>query len=167
MAELSPVASNTFFFATQVGQQRSQGAEVAVVGKLTDAWSIIANYSYVDSHITKEADPTLVGNRFTNVPFNTANLWTRYNLINYDWENLGVGLGMVWVGDRPGDLQNSFSLPGYVRWDAGIFYRHNAFNSSLYFENIFDRTYYVGSVDQFTVFPGAPFTIRGTVGFTF
>jgi hypothetical protein len=37
----------------------------------------------------------------------------------------------------------------------------------VYFENVFDRQYYVSSVDNLTVFPGSPFAVRSTVGVTF
>jgi outer membrane receptor for monomeric catechols len=66
---------------------------LSAVGKLTDEWSIIANYSYVDSRITNDADPTRIGKRFRNVPYNTANLWTRYNLIQTDCQTFGVAAG--------------------------------------------------------------------------
>jgi iron complex outermembrane receptor protein len=159
--------ADTFFFATQIGEQRAQGVEMSAVGKLTDRWSVIGNYAYIDSRILKEADPTLVGDRFRGIPFNNANLWTRYNLIQEACQTFGLGLGVVYNGDRPGDLGNSFNLPGYVRWDAGIYYKRNAFNAAVYFENIFDQRYYTGSVDSLTIYPGAPFTVRASIGVTF
>lgn len=64
---------------TQVGQVRSQGAELNLLGAITDYWNVVANYCYCDARI---ADPLLgLDNvQARNVPFNTANLWTRYNV---------------------------------------------------------------------------------------
>jgi len=161
------VTQESVLFATQIGEQRSQGCEVSATGKLTDEWSIVANYAYTDSRILKDDDPTLVGTRFRGVPYNNFNVWTRYDVIHTKSETLGAGLGMVLETGREGDLANTFELPGFTRWDAGLFWRQGMLHASLYFENIFDRKYYAGSVDQFTVFPGEPFTFRGTIGLTF
>ena len=159
--------SDSFFFSSQVGEQRSQGAEFSMVGKLTERWSILANYAYVDSRILKDADARLVGNRFRGIPFNSANLWTRYNVIQDECQTLGVALGLVYAGNRTGDLGATFDLPGYTRWDAGVYYKRGKFNASVYMENVFDREYYAGSLDSLTVTPGAPFTVRASLGVTF
>lgn len=161
------VVQQDILFATQIGTQRSQGVEASVVGNITDHWSVIANYSYVDSRVLEDTDPVIVGNRFRGIPYNTASLWSRYNLIQTDCQVLGLAAGLVAVGDRPGDLQSSFNLPSYVRWDAGVFYQRNRMNVGVYLENLFDREYYVGSVDALSVIPGAPLTVRATVGWSF
>ncbi len=108
-----------------------------------------------------------VGQRFRNSPFNSGNVWSRYNLVQETCQTFGVALGAVYVGDRPGDLFDSFSLPGYLRWDTGVYYTRNRLNASLYLENIFNQRYYAGSVNNLTILPGAPFTARAMVGVTF
>jgi len=151
----------------QVGEERSQGAELGAVGKITDWWSILANYAYVDARTLSDADPTFVGQRLPNAPFNNLNIWTRVNLIDNCCQTLGVGLGVVCQSSRPGDLQDSFSMPGFTRWDAGVFYRRGRLSANLYFENIFDVNYYTSAQNDLAVFPGAPFTMRATVGVKF
>jgi iron complex outermembrane receptor protein len=158
---------DALLFVTQVGEQRSQGFEASAVGQLTDRWSVISNYAYVDSKITDHPDFTIIGNRARNVPRNTANLWTRYDLIQTACHTLGVGTGLVFVDNRSGDLADTFSLPGYTRIDAGVFYQRARVNAAVYLENLFDRQYYTGSVDALSVSPGAPFTVRAMVGITF
>jgi hypothetical protein len=37
----------------------------------------------------------------------------------------------------------------------------------VYFENVFDRTYYAGSLNDLAVFPGNPFTLRASVQLKF
>jgi iron complex outermembrane receptor protein len=161
------ITQDNLFFATQIGKQRSQGFEASAVGQVNSWWSLIANYAYVDSRILNDPDPTIRGNRFRNVPYNSANLWSRVNLVDDCTRTIGVALGLVAEDSRPGDLQNSFALPSFIRWDAGLYYRQGLLNASLYLENLFDRRYYASSVDQFTIYPGAPFTVRGYVGITF
>ena len=83
-------------------------------------------------------------------------------------QTFGLALGVTGVGQRLGDFTTpAFTLPAYARWDAGVYYRRGRWNSSVYFENIFDTVYYAGSVNQFEVFPGAPFNVRAQVAYRF
>lgn len=162
-----PDPTKDIFFFDQVGQERSQGVELGLVGNLTKYWSIIANYAYTDTKVTQDIDPTLIGKRFLSVPLNNGNVWTRYNIVQRPEQTMGVALGIVCVGGRPGDLPNSFELPAYERWDAGLYYKRRHLNFSLYLENLFNTQYYVGSVSAFQVLPGAPFTVRGSARWDF
>ncbi len=158
---------NDLLFGTQIGAQRSQGIETAVVGQVTERLSVAANYSYIDARILADAEAQLVGQRFRGIPYNQSSVWSRYNVVQDECRTLGLAAGMVFVGDRTGDLQASFRLPGYTRWDAGVFYEKQQFRVSVYFENIFDREYYVGSVNNLAVFPGMPFNVRAQAGWRF
>src|SRR5262249_27637359 len=135
------ITQTSTVFSTQIGTQRSQGGEVGLTGQLTDQWSIIANYAYVDSRILNDQVVAEVGQRFRNSPFNSGSVWTRYNVVQNCCRTAGVAVGCVYVGDRPGDLFDSFSLPGYLRWDAGVYYKQHALNASVYLENLFDTRY--------------------------
>ncbi len=152
----------------QVGGQRSQGVELSAVGKLTQRWSLLANYAYTDTLLS---DPTpgsaINGQRALGVPYNSASVWSRYNLIANECRTLGVGLGVVYVGDRLGDYYSPLVLPSYTRWDAGLYYKQGRLDANVYFENIFNETYYTSSINQYEVFPGAPFNFRAQVGYRF
>lgn len=166
------VAQENFITSVQIGEIRSQGAEFSVVGKITDRWSVIGNYAYCDAKIINDpADAaigvTSPGDRFRGVPYNTANLWSRYNLIDNQIHTLGVGVGIIYVGDRFGDLNDDFVLPGYTRVDAGIFYKRGFFNAAAYLENLGNARYYSGSFDANTITPGTPFNFRIMMGVTF
>ncbi len=148
------------FFLVQVGEERSRGAEASLMGQLTNRWSVVCNYTYADVRLFDPLNPLFDGNRQRNVPYNTFNLWTRYNLVQNCCQTFGVALGVVHLGDRPGDLINTFTLPQYTRWDAGLFYTRGRVYSQLYVENLFDERYASSSIDQFQVFPGAPINAR-------
>jgi iron complex outermembrane receptor protein len=156
------------FHLYQAGGQRSAGAELSAVGKVTDQLSLLANYAYTDTEISDPAAGSpLNGQRALGVPYNTANVWARYNFIDSEHRTLGVGLGLVYVGDRLGDYYSPLVLPSYTRWDAGFYYRHNRMNLNLFVENIFDETYYASSINQFEVMPGAPINVKGQLTVTF
>ncbi len=151
----------------QVGQQRSQGVEMSLTGKLTKQWSVLANWAYLDTKLTDPTNPEIFGQPNLNVPHSLGNLWTRYNLIDEKTRTLGAALGLVGVGPRSANLADTVALPAYTRWDAGLYYRRDRWNFSLYFQNLFDAKYAVSSINENQIMPGAPFTVRGEAMLTF
>lgn len=64
-----------------------------------------------------------------------------YELQAVSLQGLGVGLGFFFVGERQGDLDNTFEVPSYFRTDAAIFYKPDQFRAALNFRNLFDVDY--------------------------
>lgn len=107
-----------------------------------------------------------MGNRLANVPENSFNLWTSYEIQEGSLQGLGLGLGLFYVGERQGDFDNSFQIPSYLRTDAAIFYNRDRFRAALNFRNLFNVNYIEGGSFE-NLFPGAPFTVQGTVSWEF
>ncbi|MEH1838004.1 MAG: TonB-dependent siderophore receptor [Nostoc sp.] len=158
-----PIDSN---YLIQVGEQTSKGIELDIVGQLTPGWNVIATYGYTDARVTRDNDLP-VGSRLQNVAENTASLWTTYELQKGNFKGLGFGLGLYYVGDRPGEIDKSLTLPSYFRTDAALFYKQDNWRVGLNFKNLFDINYYVETQGREVVYPGAPFTVIGSVSFTF
>ncbi len=160
-----------FFETSQIGRQRSQGFELDALGQLTERWSMVGNWCYVDTLLSDPSNPAFDGQMARGVPHNTINVWSRYNVIQEEQRTLGAALGVMFVGERLGDYiappAAQFFLPGYTRWDAGLYYRRGRLDTSLYLENLFDTRYYTSSLSQLQIFPGAPFNVRAQVGYRF
>ncbi|MGF1588551.1 MAG: TonB-dependent siderophore receptor [Pleurocapsa sp.] len=154
-------------FSIAAGEVRSRGIELDVAGEILPGWNVIAAYAYTDAEITEDNDLT-VGNKLENVPENSASLWTSYQIQQGSLQGLGLGAGVFFVGDRQGDLDNSFTLPSYVRTDAALFYRQDNWQANLNFQNLFDVDY-IRSSETFreAVRPGDPFTVIGSVSLEF
>ncbi|MEO1350120.1 MAG: TonB-dependent siderophore receptor [Cyanobacteria bacterium J06635_15] len=154
-------------FSIQVGEQRSQGVELDVAGEIFPGWNLVASYAYTDAEITEDNDLP-EGNKLTNVPEHQASLWTTYEIQTGDLEGLGFGLGLFYIGERPGDLENTFMLSDYFRTDAAIFYRKDQFNAAINFRNLFNTDYFRASDggDLF-LFRGEPFTVTTSIGWEF
>ncbi|PMB30724.1 TonB-dependent siderophore receptor [Fischerella thermalis CCMEE 5319] len=153
-------------FSIQTGEQQSQGIEFNIAGEILPGWDIIAGYAYTDAKITKDNN-FAVGNRISNVPKHAFNIWTSYKLQEGELKGLGFGLGLFFVGDRPGDLDNSFEIPSYVRTDAAIFYTRDRFRAALNFRNIFNVDYFESAGNINRVILGEPFTVQGTISWQF
>jgi iron complex outermembrane receptor protein len=156
-------------FFSQIGEQRSQGVEMNLVGQLTDRWSWSANYAYVDTLVTDVNNPFLPpgGAPQLNVPLNSGNVWTRYNFIQNNIRTVGAALGVIAAGTRTGNVDGSLLLPAYNRWDMGFYYQQGRFNANCYVENIFDQEYALSSINAFQIMPGAPINARAQIGFVF
>ena len=137
-----------------------------VSGEILPGWNIIAGYAYTDAEITED-NTDIEGNKLSNIPENSVNFWTTYKIGRGSLSGLGFGLGFFILGDRPGDADNTFDLPGYTRTDAAIFYERNKFRTALNFKNLFDNDYFVSSQSRNSVFPGDPFTVVGSLSYEF
>lgn len=139
------------------GEVRSRGLEIDLTGQLTDRWSMIGSYAYTDAEVTE--DPDYKGKKLQNVAKNTGSLSAVYDfgtLIGGD--QLRVGAGARYVGERAGDAPNDFDLPGYTVADAFATYDTKVEGEKVKFQlnvkNLFDRTYYTSAASRFFVSMG-------------
>jgi iron complex outermembrane recepter protein len=153
-------------FSIQTGEQQSQGIELDVKGEILPGWDVTVAYAYTDAEITEDNTFT-VGNQLNNVPYNQASLWTTYELQQGDFKGLGFGLGLFYVGERQGDLDNSFEVDGYFRTDTALYYRRDGLNAAINIRNLFDNDYLVYISGTSIAQRDAPFTITGTISWEF
>ncbi|QXH62860.1 TonB-dependent siderophore receptor [Pseudomonas azerbaijanorientalis] len=139
------------------GEVRSRGLEVDLSGQLTDRWSMIGSYAYTDAEVTE--DPVYKGNQLQNVAKNSGSLSAVYDfgsVIGAD--QLRVGAGARYVGERAGNAVNDFDLPSYTVADAFATYDTQVDGQRVKFQlnvkNLFDRTYYTSAASRFFVSMG-------------
>ncbi|MFB2839034.1 TonB-dependent siderophore receptor [Floridanema evergladense] len=157
---------NNPLFSVQTGEQRSQGIELDAAGEILPGWKVIGSYTYTDAKVTGD-NVTPVGNRLPNVPENQVSLWTTYEIQTGDLKGLGFGLGLFYVGERQGNLANTFQLKDYLRTDAVLYYRRGGFKAAINVRNLFDMDYADFSYDRTLVQRAKPFTITGSISWEF
>ncbi|MFN6519252.1 MAG: TonB-dependent siderophore receptor [Nostoc sp. CreGUA01] len=163
---VSTADPNNEGFTIQVGEQNSQGIELSMTGEILPGWNIFAGYAYTDARITQD-NTFAVGNRLPNTADHSFNLWTSYQIQQGELQGLGGGIGLFFVGDRAGDLDNTYDVPSYVRTDAAIFYNKDRFRVALNFKNLFDVEYFESALSSSRVYYGQPFTVQGTISWQF
>ncbi|MEM7061850.1 MAG: TonB-dependent receptor [Cyanobacteria bacterium P01_B01_bin.77] len=155
-------------FSVATGEQQSQGIELDIIGEILPGWNIIGSYAYIDAEVTEDnrVDP---GNRLPGVPEHSASVWSTYKIQSGDLEGLGFGLGFNWVGERQGDLDNSFELDSYFLTNAAISYERDNWQFALNFKNLFNLDYITGAPRTRTrgIEPGEPFSIVGSFSYRF
>lgn len=148
-----------------VGEQRTDGLELSLAGKLADGWDVTAGYAYMDAEITDSPSRTSVpitpvltvpieGNHASLTPRHSANIWLSHRFVN----GFGLGAGAVFVGDQYTSVSNAVKLPGYSRFDASAYYETKHYDLKLTVNNIFDKKYFIsatGGTDLYNTY-GTP-----------
>ncbi len=103
------------------GEQRVDGLEVGLTGRLTRRWSVFAGYSHMESEVVRSNTPAEVGKRLANTPEDSWSLWSSYRFRS-GWE---VGGGGSYVGARFSNNTNNRRAPAYLTLDATVSYTVN------------------------------------------
>jgi iron complex outermembrane recepter protein len=152
-------------FSIGVGEVRSRGIELDVLGEILPNWNIIAS-AYINDAFVSEDNNLPEGDTLVNAPHQGASLWMTYEIQRGNLQGLGFGAGVFYVGDRETTVPNNFVIPSYVRVDASLFYRRDNWRVGLNFKNLFDTEYF-DSFQGRSLRRGDPFTILGTVAVEF
>ncbi|SFB15901.1 iron complex outermembrane recepter protein [Rhizobium sp. NFR07] len=168
------VAIDETDFSELIGEQRSRGAEIDVTGEITDGWQIIASLGYVDAEVTKDkvdlepGEVSTVGNQLIGTPHWSGSLWTTYEFQTGKLEGLKLGAGITAVGERTGDLENSFFVDGYYRVDASVSYKVTEnLDFSLIGRNLTNQDYIESTASRTENHPGAPMNFMAAIKATF
>ena len=160
--------ANSGFFIP-VGSARSQGFEAEATLTLPAGVTATAVYAYTDTKITEDTRPGLVGSALSNVPKHSGAIYANWRSNADAPGSVGLGAGVVYVGNRPGDDINSgFELPDYVTVRANVAYQlTEKVSLHLDVENLFDTYYLESSYSDVWITPGAPRTVMGRVRVAF
>lgn len=150
----------------QVGQQRSKGIEVDVVGNVTPDLSVIANFSLNETKTTKDNGVANIGKIVPNAPQRMGGLWAKYIIPAGLIKGVGVGFGANYVGER-NTFNNNLQLPEYTVFNAALYYTIDKISIAVNANNLADKTYFVGGYDYNRIFPAAPRSFLARVGYSF
>ena len=134
-----------------LGEVRSEGWEIDVVGSVTPQWSVTANYANNETVISEDPRPDRVGGRFPNAPKNAAAFWSRYDIPTLD---LGFALGASYVDER--ETFDDTILPSYTVFDGALYYDWRNYGLTLNVRNLADKRHFTGGYNAYTIWPGTP-----------
>ncbi|WP_233078450.1 TonB-dependent siderophore receptor [Rheinheimera soli] len=148
-----------------LGEVKSKGLELDLLGDLTDSWVLNVNYAYNDTRIVESnsAITNAVGDKFANAPQHQIGIWSRYEL---DGINSAIAAGMDYVSDQlsiDGQHVKSytvFDMSWQTRWQQWLFQAN--------VKNLFDKTYATaGFIERTGHFPGEPRRLIVTASYQF
>lgn len=155
-------------FQIPVGKQESRGIDFDVSGEIARGWRIIGAYAYIDAEILDDGPLGLTeGNRPINVPEHSGSVFSVYQFQDGPWKGFGFGGGLFYVGDRFGNLANTFVLDDYIRADATLLYETDRYTARLNVTNLFDETIILNSARANFLKVDAPRSYIATLNYKF
>lgn len=164
----------------QIGQVRSRGIELDVLGSPTRNITLSANYALLSSVTSKDDNnPEGVGKRFATVPRQQINAWAMYTINEGFLEGLSLGLGETTFVDRATFSKSAPNLPDYVKLDATVMYQKNKWYVRGFLDNLTNKRYISagnatdrrvsGTIvgQNYTYQEGAPLNFKVQVGMRF
>ena len=151
----------------QIGKETSKGIEFDIQGQILPYWSVIASYAYNDAKITEGGNKEELNKQKPNAPQNTANIWTRFSIPSGKAKGLGIGVGANYVDKRNLSINQNQTVPSYSLLNAALYYTIGKVQLQANFNNITNKTHWVGGYDYIRLFPGAPRNFLFTLGYTF
>ncbi len=146
------------------GEQRSRGIELGLERSVTSRWLVSAGYTLQKAEITETTSAAPKGREVPLVPRHSFSLWNRYDFTR----GIGVGLGVIARSKSFASISNAVKLPGYARVDAALFYTlPRGMEAQINLENLLGAHYFPTSNGDNNIAPGAPRTIKATVGYRF
>jgi catecholate siderophore receptor len=156
---IAPIPNDPLLRTMLVDGQRSRGAEVGLMGRITPQWSLMGGYAYTDAEITRTISNAQAGAVVAQVPKHTVSLWNRYDFTPF----LGLGLGVIHRSSMYAALDNTVLLPGFTRLDTAVFVRLNkTIRVQANIENIANVNYVASAHNNNNIMPGAPRIFRLT-----
>ena len=148
---------------------RHRGVELAATGRVDAALSLQGSMTVLDAKFTQAVDPTLVGQRVTNVPRVKASLFADYKIAALP--GFALNALAVFESGKTVNADGSVTLPNSWQLDAGMRYQTKLMGQStllrLNVENLTNRIYWREAPTQswggIYLFPSTPRTVRGSV----
>jgi catecholate siderophore receptor len=120
--------------------QQVRGATVGLFGQLTDHWTVMANFAYMDGRIDSQ-NPAIDNRQITLLPERSGSLWTTYAV-----RGVTLGGGIRFSDQVFVNTANTIAVPAYHLVDAVASYavnshltlRVNAYNltDEVYIRNV-------------------------------
>jgi iron complex outermembrane recepter protein len=149
------------------GLNEFKGVSVDFRGKLLRNLDIQGGFTVLDPKQKDSVDPTLEGNR-------AAGVANRSGALNLTWDvdavnGLSVDGGVYYQNSMPLNVQNTYTLDGYTRFDLGGSYEtlwnENEVRFRLLLENALDDEFYYGFQNGIQL--AAPRTLNASVAVRF
>lgn len=144
---VTPAAAATLPSAEQwsanLGETRTLGLDVQVVGKLSSSFRVIGGYAYLDNELTAVgADfANQKGNRMPGIPVHSGNVWGVFEPQGGGLQGFGVGLGLFAQSKTYVSTENRAAYGRWAQLDAMAYYKAKDWKLQINIKNLTDRRY--------------------------
>ncbi len=136
----------------QTGSTRTDGFEFGVNGSVTADWSVAGGYAYQDAFIHSATTAAAAGAQVAQVPHHNFSLWNKYQFTR----KLGAGVGVIYRSRMFAGVDNTVTLPDYMRVDAAVYYAFNRqWRLQANVENLGSTRYFINADSNTNISPGS------------
>lgn len=136
----APMSSGVGFTSVQEGVQESKGLDLDLIWKVNNSWTNLL--AYTNQQAKYKVDRTYAGKQLFLVPEETLRIATRYEFKQGAYSGLGLGFGLTYRSELPGDYTNTFFTPSVTTYDAQASYQLDKTSTvRLFVNNLFDKQY--------------------------
>ncbi|HYI10785.1 MAG TPA: TonB-dependent siderophore receptor [Thermoanaerobaculia bacterium] len=133
------------------GEQRVEGVELGLTGRIADGWTVFSSYSHLSSEFVASANPLEEGAALAFVPESSFNVWTEGELPR----GFSIGAGAQYMDSVFRNATNTAEVPSYWLLSAMVSYKASrTLTLRLNVHNLADETY-VDRVGGGHYIPGA------------
>jgi iron complex outermembrane receptor protein len=134
------MSSGVGFTSVQEGIQESKGLDLDLIWKVNNSWTNLL--AYTNQQAKYKVDRTYAGKQLFLVPEETLRIATRYEFKQGAYSGLGLGFGLTYRSELPGDYTNTFFTPSVTTYDAQASYQLDKTSTvRLFVNNLFDKQY--------------------------
>lgn len=139
---------------------KTEGAEIQLSGKLTEAWSINTGYTYLNGKVDIADGSGNDGNRTRQTPKHTFSIWSQYAFT----DQIGFGAGATHQDSFFVREDNSVEVPAFIRFDASAYYDVSEdLRVQVNVENLLNANYFPDAHSNDNITTGAPLNARFSV----
>ncbi len=124
-----------------LGETRTRGLELQLLGEVGRHWRVIAGYSYLDSKLVDDGpDLNNDGNRLGGIPKHSGSLWAIHEF-DGPLKGLGLGGGVFAQSRVPIGFENRSYYDSWTQIDLAAFYKWDKWKLQFNAKNVTDEEY--------------------------
>ncbi len=142
------------------GKSRTEGAELSLVGHVTQGFDVSFGYALQDGEIRATTTAAPAGRKLAQLPRHKLSGWARYNFS----KRFGLGLGVIHQSSQFATISNTVRLPAFTRIDAAAFFNlSDKVGLQLNVENLTDTDYFPTAHTDNNITTGKPLSAKATL----
>lgn len=145
--DINPSTGKAYVY--QSGEVQSKGFEFDLTGYITKDLNLVLNYANTNVEITKDKNPTLIGNKIKGHAKHITNGWLNYRFNEKTaLKGFGISVGYQYQADRSTwdwGSDNKSNLPNYFRMDGALSWQNSKWRVALNVNNLLNKYLYSGA----------------------
>ncbi|QEE38789.1 TonB-dependent siderophore receptor [Methylobacterium sp. WL2] len=125
----------------QIGAVRSRGVELGLQANVTPDFNVTASFTSYDLRTVADGSAARIGKTPVNTPQTLASAFADYTIPTGPLAGFGFGGGVRYIGMSYASVDNYFTVPEVVLFDAQVHYVRDGWRFAINATNVADRHY--------------------------